>query len=374
MLRFLFLLFILTFLSTADEHNQADLYFQNEAYDKAYSLYLEYAKKAENPDAAFKLGWMHENGKGVAQDPEKAIYWYKKAAKWDSRESNRERVMETLYRNFDPVSDSESADTLVQLASGAFALRAYEPNYWIVSYTNVLPSGDPVLEETEYIHTETKFQISLRADYVTEWLGFTQMWTGAYTQISYWQIFLESSPFRETDHMPEVLVTFPFYHALDAIHMKAVAVGYKHASNGQPGEDDNATRVRADGPFEGSRSRSWNRLYIRGHFQWNRFLAELTLWHRLKDRLEKDDNPDIVDYYGHGSLELSYIHKKLLTRLKLRKNFSSGYSAAELELSYPVPISDNIFFFLQGFSGYGQSLIDYDHYTNQVGFGLSISR
>jgi phospholipase A1 len=200
------------------------------------------------------------------------------------------------------------------------------------------------------------------------------MWTGAYTQISYWQIFLESSPFRETNYMPEVFVTFPFYHALDAIHMKAVSFGYKHASNGQPGEDENATRIREDGPFEGSRSRSWNRLYARGSFQWDSFFAELTLWHRMKDRIEKDDNPDIVDYYGHGSLELGYIYKKLLARLKLRKNFKSGYSSAELDMSYPVPLSDTIFFFIQGFSGYGQSLIDYDHYTNQVGFGLSISR
>jgi phospholipase A1 len=156
--------------------------------------------------------------------------------------------------------------------------------------------------------------------------------------------------------------------------MKAVSFGYKHASNGQPGEDENATRVRPDGPFEGSRSRSWNRVYARGFFQWDSFFAELTLWKRIRDRLETDDNPDIVDYYGHGSLEMGYIHKKLLTRLTLRKNFASGYGAAELEMSYPLPYSDNIFFFLQGFSGYGQSLIDYDHHTNQIGFGFSISR
>jgi len=52
-------------------------------------------------------------------------------------------------------------------------------------------------------------------------------------------------------------------------------------------------------------------------------------------------------------------------------------------MSYPVPLSDNVFFYLQAFSGfdfhgnfggYGQSLIDYDQKVNQVGFGLSISR
>jgi len=374
MFRLLLLLFALVSISMAEVKSKADLYFQNEEYDKAYPLYLECVKHADSPDAAFKLGWMHENGKGVEQNEKKAIYWYKKAAQWDARESNRERVLETFYRNFDPVDDSESADTLVQFASGAFGLRAYDPNYLIVSYNDVVPRGDPTLEKTAYIHTEAKFQISLRADYVTDWFGFTQMWTGAYTQTSYWQLFIESSPFRESNYKPELFVTIPFYHSLDAVHLKAISFGYKHASNGQPGEDENATRVRPDGPFEGSRSRSWNRVYTRGYFQWDRFFAELTLWQRIRDRLETDDNPDIVDYYGHGSLELGYIRKKLLTRLMLRKNFSSGYGAAELEMSYPLPYSDSIYFYLQGFSGYGQSLIDYDHHINQIGFGLSISR
>ena len=157
--------------------------------------------------------------------------------------------------------------------------------------------------------------------------------------------------------------------------MKAVTFGYKHSSNGQPVD---TTKGRdpdnPNGPYIDSRSRSWNRLYARAYFQWQSFFAELTLWHRMEENIETDDNPDILDYYGHGSLELGYIHKKLLTRLTLRPSFHSGNFTGELEMSYPVPLSDNIFFFLQGFSGYGQSLIDYDHKVNQVGVGLSISR
>jgi phospholipase A1 len=264
------------------------------------------------------------------------------------------------------------------MANGKFGLRAYYPNYWIVSYTDKSPKGDPALQDptidgTHYIHTETKFQISVRADYVTDWFGFTQMWTGAYTQTSYWQLFIESSPFREINYKPELFVTFPFYHKLDSIGMKAISFGYKHSSNGQP--DSNSTvRVREDGPYEGSRSRSWNRLYIRGYFQWNNFFGELTVWHRIEEDYATNDNPDIEDFYGQGSLEIAYIREKLLTRVTMRQSFKSGHFSGELEMSHPLPLSDNVFFYLQASTGYGQSLIDYDRHVNQVGFGLSISR
>ncbi len=377
------LVFLFAFTLYADDDlDKGEAYFYNEEYEKAFDVY-EQCSQEENPEAAYKLGWMYENGKGVSADSEKALYWYKKAAKWDLAKSNKEQVYEAIYSNLDPVGDVESTGTLVQLVTGQFGLRAYYPNYVVASHTDKVPRGDPALDgfyggEQEYIQTETKFQISLRADYMTEWFGFSQMWTGAYTQTSYWQIFIESAPFRETNYKPEFFVTVPFYHKLDAIGLKAVSFGYKHASNGQPDNPDSngtkADRDYDDGPYTGSRSRSWNRLYTRAYFQWDSFFAEVTAWYRFEEDFAEDDNPDILDYYGHGEVELGYIHKKLLTRLTIRPSLSSGNVSGELEMSYPIPLSENIFFFGQVFSGYGQSLIDYNQHVNQVGFGLSISR
>ena len=374
--RIVLLVLLVVNLFADNRMNDAETYFQNEEYEKAFDLYLECTNKVESSEAAYKLGWMHENGKGVVQDQNEAIYWYKKAARWDlTKKSNMEKIYESLYSNLDPLDNEESTSTLVQLASGKFGLRSYYPNYWIVSYTDKVPSGDPALQDSLYINTETKFQISLRADYMTEWFGFSQMWTGAYTQTSYWQIFLDSSPFRETNYKPELFVTFPFYHKLDFIGMKSIAIGYKHASNGQPANDDeNVTREYDNGPYIDSRSRSWNRLYVRGSFQWENFFAKLTFWHRMKEDYEKNDNPNITDYYGNGSLEIGYIREKLLTRVTLRHSFKSGHFTGELDMSHPAPLSDKIFFYLQGSSGYGQSLIDYDTRMTQIGFGLSISR
>jgi len=373
MLKTFFLLLIALTLFATNQLDLADTYFENEEYEKAKVEYQYCAEHYKNAESAYKLGWMYEKGLGVDVDTVAALYWYKKAARLDSLDSqNKAKVIETIYRNLDPVSDSESTDTLIQLTSGSFALRAYYPNYLVASYTKNIPRGDPTLDgyngsDPLYSHAETKFQISLRADYMTEWFGFTQMWSGAYTQTSYWQLFVESSPFRDTNYKPELFVTVPFYHKLDFMHMKALTLGYKHASNGQP---DNVDTNITNRP----RSRSWNRFYLRGYFQWENFFTELTAWYRLPEDSATDDNPDIVDFYGHGSLEIGYIYKKFLARGMVRQNFSTHKGSVELELSYPTYVSKDVFFYIQGFSGYGQSLIDYDHYVNQVGIGLSISR
>ena len=382
----------MTFSLYADSYlNQAEAYFQNEEYEKAYPLYLKAATENQRSEAAYKLGWMCEYGKTSTLEKETAVYWYKKAAEWELNNSNKKKVYQTIYQNLDPLGDEQSTDTLVQLANGKFGLRAFYPNYAIISYTDKIPNGEARYEEnsptpdpggTAYIHTEVKYQISLRADYITNWFGFAQMWTGAYTQTSYWQIFIDSGPFRETNYKPEAFVTIPFFHKADIIGLKGIAFGYKHTSNGQPVNDE-TNRTRPTGPKTDSRSRSWNRLYTRAYFQQGHFFSEITAWYRIPENFATDDNPDLVDYIGQGEVEIGYIHRKLLSRLTLRPSFTKGHVSAEVELSYPVPLSDNVFFYLQGFSGfdfhgnyggYGQSLIDYDHKVNQIGFGLSISR
>ena len=389
-MKYLLLTFFLLLSLHAENYiDEAEAYFQNKEYEKAYPLYLKAANENQKSEAAYKLGWMCEYGKATELESQTAIYWYKKAAEWELNNSNKKNVYETIFRNLDPLDDRESTNTLVQLANGKFGLRAYYPNYAVVSYTDRIPKGEIKYEEggshpdgVGYIHTEAKYQISLRADYMTNWFGFIQMWTGAYTQTSYWQIFIDSAPFRETNYKPELFVSFPLFHKADAIGLKGFAFGYKHSSNGQPVTDGNRKR-NGEGPVKGSRSRSWNRIYARAYFQWENFFAEVDAWYKFKEPIETDDNPDIEEYYGPGSLEMGYIHEKLLTRLTLRPSFSKGHLTGELEMSYPVPISDNVFFYLQAFSGidtdgniggYGQSLIDYDQKVNQVGFGLSISR
>ncbi len=369
MIKQLLIVAMLSTWSLADQQlTEANNFYEDASYEKALPLYLDAANNHHDPKAAYKLGRMYEEGEGVTQDSAQADAWYKKAAAWKALDHEKAKSLERFYHAYDPIEDAQSSETALELMSGDFALRAYHANYVVASFLDKVPNGDLLFAGDEaYRKAELKFQLSLRGDYVSELFDASQIWTLAYTQRSYWQVLIQSEPFRETNYMPEAFVTFPFYHKLDVVGMKGAALGFIHQSNGQVEYNDENNTIPDP-------SRSWNRLYTKGFFQWGSFFANLTLWYPILSIDTIKDNGDIVDYYGYGALELNYAYDKLLTRFNGRYNASTHKGAAELELTYPVGNSKNVFYYVQGFSGYGQSLIDFRTYINQVGFGISASR
>jgi phospholipase A1 len=200
--------------------------------------------------------------------------------------------------------------------------------------------------------TEMEFQISGKAKILNSRFYF------GYTQKSFWQAydFSNSSPFRETNYNPEI-----FYRtggtSVDFGKWE-MDIGFEHESNGQ----------------SGATSRSWNRLYIAPYLPRRDSLWYWKLWYRIPVDIGKDDNPDILDYMGYGELHYKkrFAHGQLIHAM-LRCNASTGYGAISINYSIPGP-SDNYFYLIRLFSGYGESLIDYNHEVNRIGFGIIIAR
>ena len=90
---------------------------------------------------------------------------------------------------------------------------------------------------------------------------------------------------------------------------------------------------------------------------------------------DKDDNPDITDYYGNlqfaGAYKLGGHTFSALLRNHLQSGFSKGTS--ELSWSFPIPNYNYVKGYVQYFNGYGQSLIDYNRHANTIGLGISVS-
>ena len=133
-----------------------------------------------------------------------------------------------------------------------------------------------------------------------------------------------------------------------------VGAGFVHQSNGQSRPE----------------SRSWNRVYAMAGMEWGKLTVIPRVWVRAFDQKgDDDDNPDINKYMGYGDLKVQYrFNDKQNVYSVLRYNPKSGRGA--VEAAYTFPIKGKLKGVVRGFHGYGESLIDYNHKQNGIGFGL----
>ncbi|RPH60500.1 MAG: phospholipase, partial [Burkholderiales bacterium] len=180
----------------------------------------------------------------------------------------------------------------------------------------------------------------------------------AYTQQSQWQVYSGdiSSPFRETNYMPELFGSFRPGVDLGGLRFNLLNFGYTHQSNG-----------RAD-PI----SRSWDRLFVEGGFDNEDFALIVRAWTRIEPGDYEDDNPDILDYMGHGQVTALYRWRDNTFTLMGRGNLSTGKGAAQFSWT-SRPVLGPLRVHFQLFSGYGESLIDYDWNQTTVGLGVTLN-
>ncbi len=335
-------------------------------FSKLYSQYLD-------EDAAYYIARMYDNGEGIDQNSSLAVKWYKIAAQryFEIQKQEYNHIYNKQRRSavlqLDKIEDNDTRRTLKEMMESRFEFKAHKANYF-------LPFGyqksvyDSYVASDVYTNIEAEFQFSIRFDLASNLLGLHEVYSAAYTQRSFWQIYAPSAPFRETNYTPELFVMFPVLLENRHSFIRAVTLGLAHNSNGQ------GTTTVVSAETLGNRSRSWNFAYLSLYFPLGAVMTELKLWNRYDEPIETDDNPDLTDYLGHGSLSFTLPYKKLVSTLMLRYNSATDRGAAELTLSYPVIKRDNIFWYAKIFSGYGESLIDYDNTITKSSFGVSFSR
>jgi len=94
---------------------------------------------------------------------------------------------------------------------------------------------------------------------------------------------------------------------------------------------------------------------------------------------DKSDNPDIQDFRGNGMISVGLGNPDgLMLGSELRGNPGTGKGSVQFDLSYPL---NHIFFrnldlylFGQLYSGYGESLIDYNRKDTRLRFGIALQR
>ncbi len=264
-----------------------------------------------------------------------------------------------------------------QTDCGTFHLRGYRPlsvSLVQADQVNRAPSspspGRSATAATDYRTTEMRVQLSVRTKIATGLLTRDDpqrkdsLWF-AYTQQSYWQLFSGhlSRPFRATDHEPEFIYVYPLDLALPARwRLRYAGLGVAHQSNGQ------------GLPL----SRSWNRTYLMaGADLDDRWLVNARLWHRFSERSPDDDNPGMDDGMGRAELRLGWqINRDHGLSLTLRHALrDAGRGSARLEwfkALAPALGTNDLRLHTQLFSGYGDSLTDYNFRRTVLSVGLSL--
>jgi outer membrane phospholipase A len=221
--------------------------------------------------------------------------------------------------------------------------------------------------------THAKFQLSFKYRFLkledsTEirWKRIENFYFG-YTQTSFWDLDAESAPFVDSSYKPEI-----FYFCSD-IKQKWIPqmkrfgfqTGFQHESNGR----------------DGLESRSLNIFYIKpmgtfGNLEEYHFIVEPKIWVHLA---HPSENPDIGEYRGFFDLGLAYGKTEgLKLSTNLRKGTGSGKGSIQIDFTYPMEKifsgSLNLYFQVQFYSGYAETLLYYDEDYTFLRAGFAVHR
>lgn len=249
-----------------------------------------------------------------------------------------------------------------------FLLTPYKPIYILLGKYSSNPNDQPhsennspeyiVPEGLPYDNVELKFQLSFKTKVLQSFLwGTADLWV-AYTQKSFWQIYNVglSRPFREINYEPELILNFPVNFNVLGFKTRMVGIAFNHLSNGK------------SDPF----SRSLNRFILHAGLERKNWTIYLRSWYGLSDNSD-GDNPDVSDYTGRADVNVIYAKNGHTVSFVggYNMNFNSK-AKGNAELSWSYPIKNNFKAYLQVSHGYGESLINYNHFQTTVGLGISL--
>ncbi len=255
-----------------------------------------------------------------------------------------------------------------KMAYEPFVITPHKMNYFLpITYSDNLNSAayDDYRNWSQHFNdTEAKLQISFKVPLLTNDLFHEgDAIAFGFTLQSWWQVYTKelSRPFRETNYNPELFYFTPLGLEISG-GKTGLFLGIEHQSNGQSQQ----------------LSRSWNRIYTNFIFAKGNYALSFRPWWKIPegDKLTTpeeagNDNPDISKFMGNFELMMVYKWGNYEFSAKGRENFTTNNGAIEIGITFPL--SGKLRGYFQYFSGYSESLIDYNHSQERFGIGVALN-
>lgn len=245
-----------------------------------------------------------------------------------------------------------------RLAENPLIFLPYRANFFLpASYYSGHEASEKI-RGREYSPTEAHFQLSLKFPIDQGVFFENDALFATYTQESFWQIYQNSAPFRETMYEPELVYGVNAeYDLFKDLRLEAVTMGVNHQSNGQGGD----------------LSRSWNRVFVAGVLASGDWGLSLKRWFRIPESDSEDDNPDLDRYVGLTELSMAYKKQGHVVTFRSRNHLESRFKRGNLQVSWSFPIGERYKGYILARTGYGDTLADYKERSERIGIGISIN-
>jgi len=234
-----------------------------------------------------------------------------------------------------------------------FAIAFHRPTYILPWYytgspDNAVYSGNTPNNE-KLKNSEVKYQFSVKVPVWQHIFNHDSSLYLAYTQLSYWQLYNHNSFFRESDYEPEIFLSNELRKSFGKWRLDFFNIGASHQSNG----------------YGNALERSWNRLYVEATSSVGNWMISVKPWLILSTN---NNNNNIGQFMGYGQILVGYKYNKQLFSLMYY-----GIRKPSAMLSWSFPLLPWVKGYVQVFSGYGQSLIEYNHHTTSAGIGIAFA-
>ena len=223
----------------------------------------------------------------------------------------------------------------------------YQENYILPYYYTTYPYNNiyDQFQNNSVTNQELKFQLSILVP-IYEWDKLSI--NVAYTSKMYWQFYSTLPWIRSTDYNPEAFLLYKIDNNFNS------SIGILHESNG----------------FGNQFERSWNRIYGKTNYHYSDFSFEIMAWFIPIKNNEAVEYPNdkIENYLGYEKISASYKIGDFNSKISFQN--IEHFDKIQFVASESYSFTTNYALYFQYFYGYGQSLIEYNHFTQAFGIGI----